>query len=44
MDGRYRRSADAELSLDGDIETVEVTLDSSWLNQNQLFIQVRAEE
>jgi len=33
-----------QLSLDGDIETVEVTLDSSWLNQNQLFIQVRAEE
>jgi hypothetical protein len=34
----------SQLSLDGYVETVEVTLDSGWLNQDKLFIQVRAVE
>ena len=34
----------SQLSVDGDVETVEVTLDSDWLNQDELFIQVRAVE
>jgi len=32
------------LSLNDGVETMEVTLDSDWLNQNELFIQVRAVE
>ena len=34
----------AQLSQDGDVETVEVTLDPDWLTQDELFIQVRAVE
>ncbi|NQY32782.1 MAG: hypothetical protein HRT56_06390, partial [Coraliomargarita sp.] len=34
----------SRLSLNGDVETIEVTLDSDWLVEDQLFIQVRAIE